>query len=84
MVEHPKPKGDMLKFSCEKLQILKENSIMVGDSKKDLNAAKDFGIRCVLVNWGFSEHQENEGTNIVHDVVGLINEIDKINMRDKI
>ena len=84
MVEHPKPKGDMLKFSCEKLQILKENSIMVCDSKKDLNAAKDFGIRCVLVNWGFSEHQENEGTNIVHDVVGLINEIDKINMRDKI
>jgi phosphoglycolate phosphatase len=56
MVDRPKPKGDILALVCETLGTQKECSILVGDSKKDLYAANDFGIDCILVNWGFSEH----------------------------
>jgi len=56
MVEHPKPKGDILSLVCETLGTQKECSLLIGDSKKDLYAANDFGIECILVNWGFSDH----------------------------
>jgi phosphoglycolate phosphatase len=56
MVENPKPKGDMLSLVCTTVGLEKECCILVGDSKKDLYAAQDFGIECILVNWGFSEH----------------------------
>jgi phosphoglycolate phosphatase len=71
MVENPKPKGDMLSLTCERLGALKEHSILVGDSKKDLYAANDFGIDCILVNWGFSDHFEEA----VCDIVNLKKEI---------
>ncbi len=64
MVEHPKPKGDMLSFTCEKLGIQKEHSVLVGDSKKDLYAANDFGIDCILVNWGFTDFTENVACSV--------------------
>lgn len=75
MVPHPKPKGDMLRFCCDRLGIQKENALLIGDSKKDLYASLDFGIQCILVNWGFSDHTQ-EG-NIVNDIENLKREIRK-------
>lgn len=56
MVTHPKPNGEMLSLVCETIGTKKECSLLIGDSKKDLLAANDFGIECILVNWGFSDH----------------------------
>jgi len=73
MVEYPKPKGDMLSLVCETLGIQKKSSLLIGDSKKDLYAANDFGIDCILVNWGFSDHFDNA----VCDIENLKKEIKK-------
>jgi len=79
MVEFPKPKGDMLALCCEKLEVVKENALLIGDSKKDLYASLDFGIACILVNWGFSDHNEyDENSNVVNDIENLRKEIRKI------
>lgn len=75
MVKHPKPKSDILEFSCNELKINKENTILVGDSKKDWNAAKDFKIKCILVNWGFSQYESDNETIVVNDVEDLIRKI---------
>lgn len=71
MVEHPKPKGDMLNLTCAKLNIKKEDAILVGDSKKDFNAAKDFGIPSILVNWGFSYHKNIGNAIIANNIQDL-------------
>jgi len=73
MVEYPKPKGDMLSLICTTLGTKKECSILVGDSKKDLYAANDFGIDCILVNWGFSDYFQD----VVDDIENLKKEIKK-------
>lgn len=73
MVEHPKPKGDILSLVCQTVGTKKECSILVGDSKKDLYAANDFGIDCILVNWGFSDHF----SEAVCDIENLKKEIKK-------
>jgi phosphoglycolate phosphatase len=69
MVVKPKPSGEMLAFSCNQLEVKKENAILIGDSKKDLFAAKDFGIDCILVNWGFTKHTKDEVA--IHDTKSL-------------
>ncbi len=56
MVSKPKPNGEILALVCQTVGTKKECSILIGDSKKDLLAANDFGIDCILVNWGFSDH----------------------------
>ncbi len=73
MVTHPKPKGEMLSLVCETIGTKKECSILIGDSKKDLYAANDYGIECILVNWGFSE----ELSEAVETIENLKSEIKK-------
>ena len=58
-VSKPKPHPEMLNKILSNHDILKENAQLIGDSHKDVMAAKNAGVDSILVNWGFSNHEEN-------------------------
>jgi HAD superfamily hydrolase (TIGR01509 family) len=51
-VQHPKPKPDVLNLALARLGISKDYSMLVGDSLDDLNAAKNAGIRIMIISNG--------------------------------
>jgi len=55
----PKPHPEMVYKILEEINTTKEKSLLVGDSHKDIQAANSAGIDSILVNWGFSNHEEN-------------------------
>jgi phosphoglycolate phosphatase len=55
----PKPHPEMVYKILEQINTTKEKSLVVGDSHKDIQAATNAGVDSVLVNWGFSNHEEN-------------------------
>jgi phosphoglycolate phosphatase len=57
-VTKPKPHPEMVNMILDKHNILNNNAQMIGDSHKDILAAKGAGVDSVLVNWGFSNHEE--------------------------
>jgi len=63
-VQNPKPHPEMVHKIMNKLNADKEKSILIGDSKKDTQAASNAGIDSILVNWGFSDY-ENEALDNV-------------------
>ena len=71
-VKNPKPKPDMLLKTMYDLNFSEDNSILIGDSFKDLYAAKSANIECKLVNWGFTMHSEN-GYNNTDELYNSIN-----------
>ena len=60
----PKPHPEMVYKILEEIKTTKEKSLLVGDSHKDVQAATNAGIESVLVNWGFSDHEENAIENV--------------------
>ena len=56
-----KPAPDMVEEAIKRLsdkcgmKINKDNCVYVGDSEVDLQTAKNAGIRCVAVSWGFRD-----------------------------
>lgn len=58
-VVNPKPHPEMVQKILNKHDIQKENAQLIGDSHKDIMAASSAGVDSVLVNWGFSDHEEN-------------------------
>lgn len=58
-VEKPKPHPEMVHKILNTHNVLKHNAQLIGDSHKDIMAASNAGIDSVLVNWGFSNHEEN-------------------------
>jgi len=55
-VTTPKPHPEMLLNTLESLKIEIKDSILVGDSNKDKNAAEACQMDYLLVNWGFTKH----------------------------
>ncbi|WP_428023012.1 HAD family hydrolase [Arcobacter sp.] len=55
----PKPHPEMVYKILDEINTTKEKSLLVGDSHKDIQAATNAGIDSILVNWGFSYHEEN-------------------------
>jgi len=60
-VKNPKPHPDMILKTLNDLQIKYHKSILVGDSLKDMQAAKAANVDSILVDWGFSSY-ENHNT----------------------
>lgn len=58
-VINPKPHPEMVYKILNKHNIHKDNAQLVGDSHKDIMAATNAGVDSVLVNWGFSNHEED-------------------------
>lgn len=57
-VKNAKPHPDMICKILQDLNLEKDDVFLIGDSKKDALAASNAGIDSLLVNWGFSEHDE--------------------------
>jgi len=57
-VEHGKPYPDMLIEILEVLHVPREEALFIGDGSRDEMAAKRAEIDYLMVNWGFSDHQD--------------------------
>lgn len=57
-VVNAKPHPEMVYKILDEHNIQKQNAQLIGDSHKDIMAATNAGIDSVLVNWGFSNHDE--------------------------
>lgn len=58
-VSKPKPHPEMINKILQLHDINKINAQVIGDSHKDTQAATSAGVDSVLVNWGFSDHEED-------------------------
>ena len=54
MVQNPKPHPEMIYKCINYFNLDKQNVILIGDSLKDFNSAKEAGIKAIMVNWGLS------------------------------
>lgn len=52
---HKKPAPDTVLEAMRQLGVGKEGSIYIGDSDVDIDTAKNVGIPCISVLWGFSD-----------------------------
>jgi phosphoglycolate phosphatase len=52
-----KPAPDMVNAALEKLGKTKEHAVYVGDSDVDLSTAKNAGLPCISVLWGFRDKE---------------------------
>lgn len=59
-LDEKKPSPKPLKVACKKLGVLENEAVMVGDSKNDIIAAKNAGIRSVCVTYGYLQGEEAE------------------------
>lgn len=57
-VAEGKPAPDMLHKVLKELSLSTEDSIFIGDGPRDEMAAKDCDMDYVMVDWGFTEHDD--------------------------
>jgi phosphoglycolate phosphatase len=77
MVKNSKPDPEMILKILNKFDLNKNETILIGDSHKDLYAAKNAQIDCILVNWGFSDHNNDKQNNIIHNTQQLKQKLDE-------
>lgn len=63
----PKPEPDSIYLALEKLGVSKENAVYVGDSEVDCITARNAGIPCIGVTWGFRDRNvlEENGADFI-------------------
>ena len=69
-----KPEPDMVFMAMEEMGADKENSIYIGDSEVDIQTAKNAGIPCISVLWGFKDRnflEDSGATTIVESMEEL-------------
>ena len=71
-----KPEPDMVFMAMEEMDADKENSIYIGDSEVDIQTAKNSGIPCISVLWGFKDREflEMSGASILVDSMESLGE----------
>ena len=67
-----KPYPDMLFKLLEELHVEKEAALFIGDGPRDEQAAKRAGIDYIMVDWGFTEHENGK------KVIGSVEELRKL------
>ena len=78
-----KPAPDMVLQALKELGSTPEESIYVGDSEVDVATAKNSGLLCIGVTWGFREeslHQELGVTHIARkaeDILSIVANLNK-------
>ena len=78
-----KPSPDMVKACIKEMGLLEHEVVYIGDSEVDIETAKNSGIDCICVNWGFRDEAlliENGAGTIVSDAEMLYDEISKSNI----
>lgn len=53
-----KPEADSVLMAIEECDVHKERAVYVGDSEVDIETAKNAGIKCVSVLWGFRDKNQ--------------------------
>lgn len=69
-----KPEPDMVFMAMEEMGANKMDSIYIGDSEVDIETARNAGIPCVSVLWGFKDRkflEESGATMLVHSMEEL-------------
>lgn len=69
-----KPEPDMVFMAMEGMGANKMDSIYIGDSEVDIETARNAGIPCVSVLWGFKDRkflEESGATMLVHSMEEL-------------
>lgn len=61
-----KPAPDMVEAALQKLGRTKEGAVYVGDSEVDLETARNAGLPCILVSWGFRSRKALEPLGAEH------------------
>jgi len=81
-------KSNMILDALEALHVGKGESVMVGDSLSDLNAAKDAGVEFIGVRYGFGLKEPVEGIKLVDTVddlrSSLLNRLLRVEMSDNL
>ncbi|MEA1880631.1 MAG: HAD family hydrolase [Campylobacterota bacterium] len=68
-----KPAADMLYKVMDELAVGVEESIFIGDGPRDEQAAKKCGMDYVMVDWGFTEH--NDALRSVGELEALLQHV---------
>ena len=66
--------------AIESLNVSESETVYIGDSEIDILTAKNAGLNCICVDWGFRSSDfliRNNATVIVSDAMELFNEITK-------
>lgn len=63
----PKPEPDSICLALKKLDALKEDAVYIGDSEVDCITARNAGIPCIGVTWGFRDRKvlEENGADFI-------------------
>lgn len=61
-----KPAADMVNKAFEEMGIDKSNAVYIGDSEVDLATARNSGLPCISVLWGFRDRDflEQQGAKM--------------------
>lgn len=76
-----KPAPDGVWYAIERLKVERDECVYVGDSEVDLLTAKNAGLRCVAVSWGFRDKDfliEKGATSIIDEPMALIDELSRL------
>lgn len=60
-VKHPKPHPDHLNFICDTLHVTPSEIIVVGDTHRDIEGAKNIGALSIAINTKISGYIKEEG-----------------------
>ena len=75
-----KPSSDGADYLMDKMGVAKHECIYIGDSQVDIKTAKNAGIKCVSVTWGFAAKEillENEAEIMVDKPCEIIDLIER-------
>lgn len=66
-----KPEPDMLYKAMDILKVNKDEIVYVGDSEVDIVTAKNAGLKCISVSWGFKDKSFliDNGAEVIVDTV---------------
>ncbi len=66
---HVSDKSGLALEAIKHFGVLKEEAVLVGDTKFDISAAKDAGIECIGVLYGFSDDGEMDAADYIAEEV---------------
>ncbi|RAP46011.1 MAG: hypothetical protein BZ136_08025 [Methanosphaera sp. rholeuAM74] len=64
-----KPDAYGVNMILENTKTSKQDAIFIGDSSTDIQTARNAGVDCVLVNWGYSGNDELDDDYVLKVVV---------------
>lgn len=70
-----KPDPESLQVVLQELGVEKDNALYVGDSDVDILTARNAGVRCISVSWGFRDEDfllEHEAGIVIHRPLELL------------